>query len=91
VNVAVVNEMLLGAIAMAAFVAGLFFLRFAIRSRDRLFVFFAVSFWIECVGRILIGLSASWGEDRPGVYLLRLLSYGLILFAIWDKKRPPRR
>jgi len=90
-NVVVVNELLLGAIAMASFVAGLFFLRFAMRSRDRLFLFFAVSFWIECVGRVQTGLTASWSEDRPGVYLLRLLSYALILFAIWDKNRPPRR
>lgn len=88
---AMVNEMLLGAIAMSSFVAGLFFLRFAMRSHDRLFIFFAVSFWIECVGRIQTGLNASWSEDTPGVYLLRLLSYGLILFAIWDKNRPPRR
>ena len=32
---AMVNEMLLGAIAMSSFVAGLFFLRFAMRSHDR--------------------------------------------------------
>ena len=60
------------AIAMSAFVAGLFFLRFAMRSHDRWVIFFAVSFWIECVGRIQTGLNASWSEDTPGVYLLRL-------------------
>jgi len=86
-----INEMLLGAVAACCFVAGLFFLRFATRSKERLFFFFALSFFIEGFSRIQMGLAASWSEDTAPTYVLRLVSYGLIFFAIWDKNRPPRR
>jgi hypothetical protein len=89
-NALIVNELMLGAIAMGFFVAGLFFLRFAVHSKDRLFLFFAFSFWIEAAGRIYLGLNASWSEDSPAFYLVRLLAYGLILFGVWDKNRPLR-
>ena len=85
-----VNELLLGGIATACFVAGLFFLRYWYGSRDRFFLFFAIAFWGEAANRVHMGLTASWNEDEPSHYLVRLLCYGLILFAIWDKNRPGR-
>ena len=85
-----VNELLLGGIATTCFVAGLFFLRYWRSSRDRFFLFFAISFWGEAANRVHMGLTASWTEDEPSHYLVRLLCYGLILFAIWDKNRPGR-
>jgi hypothetical protein len=47
-----------------------------------------LSFWIEAANRIDMALTRSWNEDLPIHYSIRLLSYGLILVAIWDKNRP---
>ena len=50
----------------------------------------ALSFWLESANRVAMGLMASRNEDRPEFYLVRLLAYGLILLAIWQKNRPSR-
>ena len=81
------NHMLLGAIAMASFIAGLFFLRFWKSTRDRFFLFFAISFWIQAVNRVVQGLVDPAPENVPTLYLMRLVAFGLILFAIIDKNR----
>lgn len=85
------NEGLLGGIAVANLVAGLFFLRYWRSSRDRFFLFLAASFWIEAVNRIGMLVAGTSDEDPPVYLLVRLLSYGLILVAIWDKNRSRRR
>ena len=82
------NQFLLGGIAIGSFVVGLFFLRFWRSSGDRFFLFLMLSFWIEAANRIDMALTRSWNEDSPIHYSIRLLSYGLILVAIWDKNRP---
>lgn len=86
-----INEMLLGAIAASSIIAALFFFRYWRTSRDRLFLFFALSFSIEGVSRAVLGLTGGIGEDRPTYYLIRLATYGLILLAILDKNRPRRK
>ena len=40
--------MLMGAIAAGWLVAGLFFFRFWRQTRDRFFLWFALSFWLVC-------------------------------------------
>lgn len=82
------NEMLIGAIAMASMVAGLFFLRFWRSTGDRFFLFFALSFFIEGVNRVVLAPVAQDNDGTPAYYLIRLLAYGLILYAILDKNRP---
>lgn len=84
------NQMLMGGIAVASLIAGLFFFRFWRHTRDLFFLFFALSFWIEAANRVALGLLV--GADEEGVlfYSVRLLSYGLILLAIWHKNRPLR-
>jgi len=82
------NETLLGGIAVASFAVALFFLRYWRSSGDRFFLFFALSFLIEAGNRIHMSFVGNWAEDTPGHYLVRLLAYALILFAIWDKNRP---
>lgn len=83
------KELLLGMIAMGSFVAGLFFQRFWRSTHDRFFIFFAIAFWIEALNRILIGLVAL-PESYPIFYLIRLISFGLILYALIDKNRPQK-
>lgn len=82
------EQMLMGGIAMGWAVAGLFFFRFWRQSRDRFFLFFAASFWIESINRVALGGWASASETNPAFYGIRLVSYGLILLAIWQKNRP---
>lgn len=82
------NDMLLGAIAMASTVAGLFFLRYWRSTGDRFFLFFALSFFIEAINRVVLGPAVQRPDETPAYYLVRLLSYGLILYAIFDKNRP---
>ncbi len=82
------DELVVGAIAMGSALAGLFFLRFWRNSRDRFFLYFASSFFIESLNRIFLGAGAFRSEETPLYYLIRVLAYGLILLAIWEKNRP---
>ena len=84
------NEMLWGAIATASIIVGFFFLRFWRSTHDRFFLFFAMSFWIEGLNRIVVGLVGGLREDAPYYYIVRLVAYSLIVLAILDKNRRPR-
>ncbi|MGV3573324.1 MAG: DUF5985 family protein [Ramlibacter sp.] len=81
-------DMLTGAIAIGWLIAGLFFFRFWRHTRDKFFLYFALSFWLESGNRVALGLVANANEGHPGFYLVRLVAYGLILLAIWQKNRP---
>ena len=81
------NQLLLGGIAVGCFAVGLFFLRYWRSSRDRFFLFLMLSFWIEALNRVDMAVNHSWNEESPVHYVVRLVSYGLILMAIWDKNR----
>ncbi len=72
---------------MATFTIGLFFLRFWKKTRDHFFLFFAVAFGLEGLNRTLLGLIQSSSENEPIFYLVRLLSFILILIAIVDKNK----
>ena len=85
------NQLLLGAIAMGSIVIGLFFLRFWKNTGDRFFLFFATAFGLEGVNRALLGLFERSDEYEPIIYLIRLLSFVLILIAIVDKNRSGQR
>jgi len=81
------NQMLSGAIAVASLTVALFFLRFWRNTRDRFFLFFALSFLLEGVNRIVLGLLSDAREDNPLFYSVRVVAYGLIVAAIWQKNR----
>lgn len=82
-------QMLSGAIAMGSLLIALFFVRFWRNSGDRFFLYFALSFLIEGLHRGYTGLIPQQSESSPLHYLVRLLAYALILWAIWEKNRPP--
>jgi uncharacterized membrane protein HdeD (DUF308 family) len=82
---------LIGAIAMACVIAGVFFLRFWKDTHDRFFLFFAISFFVEGVNRFALGLSNDPNEGRPFFYFIRFLSFCLILAAIAHKNLPKNR
>lgn len=80
------TSFLTGAISLACFVVALFFLRFWRSTRDRFFVFFAVSFALEGASRgaaVLLQLA----DNNPAFYAIRVIAYGLIIVAIWQKNR----
>jgi len=85
------NGFLLGGIAVAAAVAGLIFLRYYRRTRDPFFLFFAASFGLESLGRILSVLVPAFDDNNSGIFILRLIAYSLILLAITLKNLPVRR
>jgi hypothetical protein len=84
------NQILSGAIAMASIVIALFFLRFWRDARDRFFLYFALSFLIEGAHRLFSTYLLASREDSPLHYLIRLVAYGLILWAILEKNWPRR-
>jgi len=73
-----------GAVAFGYGMAGLFFLRFWKRTSDRLFVMFALAFWLLGLVRLALVLSGEPGEDNI-LYWIRFIAYLLILAAIIDK------
>ena len=87
----VLAALIAGALAAGYLVAGLFFARFWSRTRDRLFVMFAMAFWLLAIQRITIVLSDRWLEDATPLYVLRLVAFLLILVAIIDKNRQATR
>ena len=74
-----------GAIVAGYLVAGLFFLRFWKKTRDRLFAAFAFAFWLLGLNQALLAFSNVPAEERSWLYLLRLAAFVLILVAIWHK------
>jgi uncharacterized membrane protein HdeD (DUF308 family) len=77
--------MLLGAIATTCFIASLFFMRFWKTTHDRFFLFFAISFALEGGARLMLGLTQYTDEQEPLFYLIRLVAFVIILWAIIDK------
>lgn len=84
------DQLLMGMIAMASWVAGLFFLRFWRDTRDRLFLIFAVAFWLLGGTRIALAI-ATESAEHSHLYWVRLLAFVLILVAIVDKNWPSRK
>jgi hypothetical protein len=82
------HQLLAGAIAMGSLVIALFFLRFWRTTRDRFFLYFALSFLIEGLHRIYSSGEANTSESSPHHYLIRLVAYLLILWAIYEKNFP---
>jgi predicted permease len=84
------DNLLAGAVIMGSAVVALYFLRFWHRTRDHFFLLFAASFGIEAGNRVALALLPYASEDEPVFYLVRLLAYGLILVAFWQKNRARR-
>ena len=84
------NGFLLGIIVACSLTAGAFFIKFWRQTRDTLFLAFAASFIIEGINRAMILFVDEPNLGHPVIYLVRLLSYLLILVAIINKNRAPR-
>ena len=81
------NDFLRGALSMSAWLAGLFFLRFWHVTRDRLFVFMSIAFWMLGLNWLCLALLNVAVESRHQLYVLRLIAFLLILVGVIDKNR----
>jgi hypothetical protein len=82
------EHFVMGAIAMASWVAGLFFLRFWRDTHDRLFAIFAAAFFLLGATRLALASAMTTIETHTYLYWVRLVAFALILLAIIDKNRP---
>src|SRR6478735_6342083 len=78
---------LLGALVMSEVVLALLFLHYWRVTRDRFFLFFTWSFALGSASRLVLAVHLGNDEFEPLIYLLRLLSYVIIVVAIVDKNR----
>ncbi|HEX6640026.1 MAG TPA: DUF5985 family protein [Thermoanaerobaculia bacterium] len=76
-----------GVLVAGYLVAALFFIRFWVQSRDRLFALFAVSFAMLAAQRMALSVSSAALEDQTLLYVLRLAAFAIIAIAIIDKNR----
>lgn len=79
----------LGFLATASLVVAMFFLRFWTRTRDFLFLAFAIAFAVEAGMRVAM-VFMNLPDANSGVYIARLASYLLVLGAILRKNRSAR-
>jgi hypothetical protein len=80
-------DFLSGAVAFGFAACALFFLRFWRRTREELFLAFAVAFLLLGVGQTILALANIPTEERGSIYILRLIAFLLILIAIYRKNR----
>jgi hypothetical protein len=92
---AILVDFLAGAVTLGFLVAAGFFLRFWRRTRDRLFLAFAAAFTLLAMNQALATFLGAGDELTPYTYILRVLGFVLILYAIVDKNistgRKPRQ
>ena len=81
------NLFVWGALAMACWVAGLFFFRFWRSTRDRFFLFLGLAFWVFAANWIGLAAVHATHETRHYHYLVRLAAFVLIIAGIIDKNR----
>lgn len=81
------NALVSGMLVAGYLVTALFFLRFWTQSRDRLFALFAAAFGLLAIQRLALTVSGAPIEDQTLFYVLRLLAFAVIAFAIIDKNR----
>lgn len=83
-----IEGMMSGALSTAYLVAGLFFLKFWLAARERLFGLFAAAFFLLAVQRVVLPFVEA--HMTTSVYLIRLLAFILIIVAVVDKNRAGR-
>jgi hypothetical protein len=76
-----------GAVTFGYLVCALLFLRFWRRTRDPLFMAFAIAFGLLGFGQALLALANIPTEERGPIYLIRLAAFAVIILAIARKNR----
>jgi hypothetical protein len=82
-----VYAFLSGVLMMACATAAALFFRYWRQTLDRLFLWFAISFSLLGIERIVNFRPLTGDLAHPAVYLLRFVAFLLIIIAIVDKNR----
>lgn len=85
------EQFLSGAVVMGFAVAGLLFLSYWRRTRERLFLTFAASFFLLAANYTWLAITQIPVEERSPLFLVRLLAFGMIIVAIIQSNRPRSR
>ncbi|HZP12901.1 MAG TPA: DUF5985 family protein [Nevskiaceae bacterium] len=80
-----ITGFLIGIIFALYMIGALFFLKFWMRTRDRLFVAFAAAFVIEGLNRLRFLVVPDPEEGSFGIYAVRIIAFSLIAAAIIAK------
>jgi hypothetical protein len=78
-------EFFSGLITAGFVVCALFFFRFWNRTRDSLFMAFSLCFGLLAVSQALSTVLGLPQEERSWIYLIRLLAFLILIFAILRK------
>ena len=82
-----IEGFLLGIIVACSFIAGGYFAKFWRATRDPLFLGFAVAFILEGINRSAFLFLSQPNVGSEPIYLVRLVSYAIILGVIAYKNR----
>jgi hypothetical protein len=85
-----IEDFISGLITMGFLVAGLFFLRFWLRTGERLFGAFCIAFWLLALNQTLVAILDTPRDELSWVYVLRFAAFSLIIAAIWMKNAGKR-
>ncbi|MCC6660253.1 MAG: hypothetical protein IT437_05145 [Phycisphaerales bacterium] len=80
-----------GALAAAAGIGGLFFLRFWRDTHDRLFLALALAFWTLALNWIVLAFATGGDISLVVPHAIRLVAFLIILAGIADKNRRPTK
>ena len=80
-----------GASTLGCWVIALFFLKYWMRTRDRLFLFFSAAFWIMSVNWIALAVLSPAQESRHWIFVIRVVAFACIILGILAKNWPRTR
>ena len=78
-------EMLSGALLLSYLMAGAYFFKFWRSTGDRLFIHFAVAFWLFVLNQLATSIPAIADETDGYEYVLRVAGFVVIIVGIVDK------
>jgi hypothetical protein len=81
------EQFISGAIVMGFLVASLLFVKYHKRTRQKLFLTFAASFFLLALNYAWLAISEIPGDERSLLFLVRLLAFALIPWAIFQSSR----
>jgi uncharacterized membrane protein HdeD (DUF308 family) len=85
-------QFLSGIVMMGCAVSSLYFLKFWLRTKDRLFLIFGCALFTLAAERAVLALTLDQtSEEHSMIYIVRLIAFLLILAGIVDKNLSEKR
>jgi hypothetical protein len=76
-----------GVLTLGYLVAATFFLKFWRRTRERIFAWFAGSFGLLALQRLMLSAGNDWAERGTLPYVLRLIAFVVLIIGIVEQNR----